>query len=196
MMLCGVIAAGLTYREMRTQRLLHEPVRLFKIDLSQQSAWQSAPLPLYQNGQHIIFLSASAPVTPSPSLQSQGRSVEAFSGRLEVVVEDASGKMASQAMTHPTKAGWKKQDGLVWFECDTLNVSEITSSDWRISMRVVEADPHFERKLAELILIPPHPEEFTPYLERESYKLFASGLLLVCGFLVFIFGGRFFSGSK
>ena len=106
MMLFGLVGAGLSYRSMREQRLLHEPLRVFRLDPSSASAWQFAPLRLYQNGPHAVVFSITAPDAATSALPDSN----AFGGTLDIVIEDPQGnvKLKLNAMQQKAQVGGLK----------------------------------------------------------------------------------------
>ncbi len=193
-MAAGIALAGITYREMRTQRVLHEPVRVCRMDLSKTSNWQTEPLSLFQTGTYTLWLSADNPRRQPGSNQSIPQAQQSgdiiYGGETEIVVERTDGQIALRTSLGTGAPGSDRQDGLVLFRIDSVIVDDPFSL-WRISARVALPDPQFSGKLAEIVIIPPGPTEFGPYVQRESYKLFAAGILIVAGFIITIFGGTF-----
>ncbi len=186
MMLLGLIGTGLTYRSMREQRLLHEPLRVFRLDPSTASSWQSSPLRVYQNGPHAVVFSVTAPdaaTSPHPD-------AHIFAGAIDVVIEDPEGNVRLNVNASSFQAGIMMPDRLVWFPLDTLRVEHVTSSEWRIQTRITSGDARFAGSRAEVVVVPPHPDAFAPYLVQASYRLYGAGIVLMLGFLLFILGGR------
>jgi hypothetical protein len=186
LMFLGVVGGALVYREMRAERVLHEEVHLLKFDPSAASQWMSAPLPLYQNGPHAVML----------ALSGAGETPEQFRGVLVVLVQDERGKTVMNTKAASFGEGEPRPGRVRWFALDTLVVKNIASSEWKIEARLLSGDPQFAGTLGELVVIPPGGSDFTPYLQRNAYKLYGAGLSIVLGFLVVIFGGRKSSGGQ
>lgn len=201
LMAAGIVFAGITYREMRTERILHETVRLCKSDLSRISDWHSEALPIYQSGKYALWLSADDPSGRSPNgnhteeAHLQRPAVRYF-GKAELVVEKPSGEIALRTSVGPSTKGTAATNRTVRFPIDSFDAVFVSSGHWTLSMRIVEEDPQFMGILANVVVIPPHADEFIPYVQRESYKLFGSGLLVVFGFTAAIFGGNMYSGRS
>jgi hypothetical protein len=193
MMFLGIAAAGFIYRDMRAERLLHEPLRVFRIDPSRDCAWQSSPISIFQNGAHAVVLSISDPGTGSAKAQSGAG--PPYKGAVEIVVENPRGNVALNARAADFPPGIVKPDRLLWYPVATLVVEGISGSEWKIQSRFTAGDPAFAGSLAEIIVIPPHPEEFVPYLEHAALRLYAAGGVLLLGFLVVVVGGRYASSK-
>jgi hypothetical protein len=188
MMIFGMINAGLTYRDMRTQRLLNETVSLMKLDLTQPSSWQSAPLPLYETGDHPVYLAGEQVFTRVSHTKEQSLDSIFFAGRVDITVEDPTGeKVFEKALSGILKA-IPKASGMMWIVIDTLHLPNIGNGEWKLNARVAVADTSV-RTLTEILVVPPHAAEFSDYVSEETPKLFGMGILIIAGFCTTVFGG-------
>ncbi|GEM_PF-4870525 len=189
----GIVFAGITYRDMRAERAVHELLRVCRTNLSRTSGWQVEPLPIFLNGTYALWLSADNPSPPNRDSRSIGTTASPpaiiYEGQAEIIVERPQGNIVLRSSLGPGVRGTETPDRLIWFQIDSLLVTD-SSAQSRISMRVVRPDSQFAGKLAEIVVIPPHAGEFGEVLQKGSYKLFTAGILIVAGFMITIFGGN------
>lgn len=187
MMIIGMVYAGLTYRDMREQRVLNEPVSLMKFSLAESTPWQTVTLPLYQTGDHGLYIGGERSFK---NISTQEHPVDSilFPARFDVVVEDPLGeKIINKSLTGVLRE-IPKASGMTWIVIDTLHLPNIGSGDWKLSARVAVADTTVHT-LSELLLIPPHSAEFNDYVGEQTPKLFSMGILIIAGFCATVFGG-------
>ena len=185
----GVTNAGLTYRDMRIQRLLHEPIQLMKIDLAYRSRWQSVSVPFYQTGNYVLYLRLPYHQSDTTSNSLPKQQQYFFKGNLRIDVEDDLGKIISQPRISGTLQGMVRSDHLLWVAIDTILINELPGSNWKIQVQVNDSDTSFNSQFADLTIIPPEAAEFLPYIEQEAPKLFLMGAFIILGFVTIVAGG-------
>jgi hypothetical protein len=124
------------------------------------------------------------------ALSGRGDTPSQYHGAIGVTVEDPGGVAIMNIKVSSFGKGIANPGNVWWFPLDTFVVKEISPGEWKMHVRLLSGDPQFARSLAELVIIPPGQDEFTPYLQNNAYKLYGAGFCIVLGFVVVIFGSR------
>ena len=188
-MVYGIITAGLTYRDMRIQRLLHEPIEVMKIDLSYRSRWQSVSLPLYQQGKYRLYLRLSYPGAVASADTLRRQRPFPFKGGVRFSVEDDKGSVITRPHVEDSLTGSVRQDQLLWVLLDTLRVDQLPDHEWKIQSQVVDSDLLQSGRFADVLLVPPEAAEFLPYVQGEAPKLYMMAVVIMFGFITLLAGG-------
>ena len=187
MMIGGMAAAGLTYRDMKEQNLLHARTDALQFDLAQSSGWKTATFGLYQEGNHVLFLSATD-TSASPSSGDDGLEAET-NGQLEAFIYGPSGQEFLHKWYPFEPVHLRRDRGAAWAALDTLKIGETFSGVWTLRARVTHPAAKMGPSPAEVFILPPQKYEIGRYLSGELFRVIGFGVAMMAGFSLMVVGG-------
>jgi hypothetical protein len=188
-MLFGIIGAGITYRVMATENLLHAKTGIITLNLSDTSDWKSEKFSLYQTGNYLLVLTTvnnfSAPYI--------GDSTEPlsphYSGQLDVEVVHPSGATLLSKHFAGHSFSLNVPYNMSWAVLDTLHITEPFDGTWGIKAHVAVADTAFTRTTSQLFIFPPQKYDIGWYLYGKTFQLVGFALLILVGFILLFVTG-------
>lgn len=189
LMAYGVINTGVVYREMRKERVLHEPISIMKLDLSNKMRWETSYVPIYREGNHVIYFTISETKTDSVKMIDQIHEQFSFGGELRLVVENPAGEVIKEARLPQNSLAIIRPDHMLWVIIDTLHITHVLPGELKIQVQMAEPDKKYFGRIAELLITPPHAAEFAPYVQRKSSELYGMGIFILAGFSTIVIGG-------
>jgi hypothetical protein len=183
----GVAGTGLTYRDMKTQNILHARTGIIQLNLGKQSEWDKETFAFYQPGDHVLYLT-TVDAFSKPHGTELKRDVS-YNGTIEVIINTPSGGEYLHQHITSDSTHLIKPNNLERMVLDTLHISEPFSGIWSISSRVVKPDTNFSKTLSEIFVMPPQKYDIGWYLYNQTFKLVGWGLLMLVGFGIIVLGG-------
>jgi hypothetical protein len=189
LMLAGIIGAGVTYRDMATENLLHAKTGIVTLKLSDTSDWKTEKFSLYQSGNHLLVLTTvnnfSMPYIADTLPEPSGR----FHGKIEVRISQPSGAMLLNKVYSGNTLSLNVPYNMSWSVLDTLHIGEPFEGTWSIKARVGSADTAFSRTTSEVFIFPPQKYDIGWYLYDKTFQLMGFALLILIGFILLFVSG-------
>lgn len=190
-MVVGIVGAGLTYRDMATENLLHAKTGIITLKLSDTSDWKSEKFSLYQPGKYLLVLTTvnnfSKPYLTDTLEQLSPR----YTGNLDVEVVQPSGALLLSKQFTRNSLSLNVPYNMSWTVLDTLQIDEPFDGTWSIKGRVATADTSFARTTSQLFLFPPQKYDIGWYLYGKTFQLVGFALMILVGFITLFISGRF-----
>lgn len=177
MLVGGVVGAGIIYRDMKTENLMHARSGIVSLELTRISGWKTSPFAPYRVGTLLLcvtFDSAKPAPASAPEIQIE-YSIREPGGRT-VIHGTWPGRMPEQSTSNS------------WIAIDSVNIPDQTEASWSVGARVVKPDPSSVHPRAEVFVMPPQKYEIGSYLSGEMSKLVAMGILVILGFVLIVGG--------
>src|SRR5438128_1408893 len=96
MMVGGMTASGLKYREMKLQRHLHDRLCSIKLNLSEVSDWKTESFSVYRTGDHILYLTTVNAFGRQAIADSAAQPNPRYHGEFDVAIFDPSDQIFFQ----------------------------------------------------------------------------------------------------
>lgn len=188
MMMTGVAGTGITFRDMRLERHLHDAVSVVRFSLAASAKNESRPFSLAKEGIYTLHV-ATIPIA-SPPRSEKGPSSLPFHGNVQYAIVDTNGRTrhagsVESGATMSISAGTR-----VWSALDTLYIPLNSGERFQLHADVTRIDSSFRSTLSEIILMPPDVEEIAGLVRSGAYILAGMGLLIIGGFCLTLFGGH------
>ena len=188
-MMGGMAGAGITFREMRLQRHLHDRLVGVPLKLSEESDWHHAPFSVYEEGTHILYL-ATTNTLGKKSVVDSTRTMVRYQGGFYIALSDSHNRTLysnhfdgnTMSLTVPVTTSWITLDSI------RLRVND--GEQLRLGVSNNFPDTAFSHTFSEIVLMPPNADEITGYLRGMSYALVGMGAITFIGFCVTLYGGR------
>jgi len=185
MLLFGMVSAGVTFKEMRRQRHLHDRLCGVKLRLSEQSNWQTGLFAIYERGSHTLYLS---------TLNAQGKPLTIDT--MNTIYSEHNGEIEARIINPQNTMIWSKQILLPllhvqagWSFLDSINISHVLEGEWKLEVRVTQPDVSNAKLFSELVLMPPQILNIGSYIHEQSLTLIFMGALMFTGFCTIVLGG-------
>ncbi len=185
----GMAGAGWTYRDMKTQNILHARQGSLQLNLGYKPFTEEETFAFYQAGEHIIYLTTADPFSKPRGNVPKEDSL--FSGILNVTVTDPSGKEYYKKDIVSDSLRVIQPNSVEWIPIDTLQVREPFEGIWKITAHVVKPDSNFSDSFTEMFIMPPQHYNIGMYLYGQTFKLIGWALLMLVGFVTIVVGGFF-----
>jgi len=188
----GVAGAGLTYRDITTENLMHATMANVRVPFADTAASASARFLPYREGVYTLYLSSAGPDL------SQGRddarcgadsliaSFLNYGGLVDILITDPGDRVAlGRSLSAP--AAPPEDNG--WIPVDTLRISP-GEHQWTLGVYVCPDGSPPPRCGMEFFLLPPQRYEIGTYLAGGVMRMVGFGGLMLAGFLMIVFAGR------
>ncbi len=198
----GTIGAGLTYRSMRTENLVHARTEDLAVPFADSAVSVSARFQPYAAGLHLIYLaSGPAPGTGSGAGRNarSGRDCpdETFSrdltlldGIIDITVADAGAQVLLSRSVGPGDAAQFPRDRNGWVLVDSVMIPATRDSAWTLGLSYCPGTSGTPSCPWVVFLLPPQELEIGGFLGDRVKLLLSFGGLMVAGFFLIVTGGR------
>jgi hypothetical protein len=171
LMVGGIVAAGLTYRDMRAENLFHSRTTSIELRLDSASGWESTSFSVYRPGVHLLILRML-----------NGTIDSTFSGTIDVRIADPTGvEFLTKRIDHIAF-----QQSADWTTLAVATFSGSTDGVWTLQARVSQPDER--RGAADVFILPPQRYDIEAYLYAQTIKLIVFGVAAMLGFGLIVLG--------
>jgi hypothetical protein len=195
LLVAGVAGSGLTYRDIRTENLLHAKMAPILIPFADTPASASANFLPYRGGVYSIYISGQDPEggAPPPAAgcapESLPASLRDYEGVVDILVRDPRGDIVINRRISPGEAFPMVKDSHGWISVDTLSLGT-DERQWTLGVSVrPEGSPRPECGMS-LFILPPQRYDIGAYLADGIVRLVAFGACMFIGFALIVFSGR------
>lgn len=188
MMMTGVAGTGITFRDMRLERHLHDAVSVVRFSLAASAKNESRPFSLAKEGVYTLHV-ATTPIASSPRSEKSTSSL-LFRGKVHYAIVDTNGRTRHSGSVDSGATMIVSVGTPVWSALDTLYIPLNAGERFRLHADVSGADSSFRSTSSQIILMPPGVEEIAGSVRSGAYILAGMGLLIIGGFCLTFFGGH------
>jgi hypothetical protein len=176
----GIGAAGLLYRDMKSETLKHARTGDIALSLAEASGWKNSACSLFRSGTHSVVLT----LTPRPGVRQPPAE---YTGALDVEVSFPDGRMALQRSVQPKGIALPIPDSGMSVVLATFDVAEPTEESWTVRARVAAPNSVFAAVDAEISVLPPQIYEIGSYIADRIYLLIGLGVVALSGFGIIVY---------
>ncbi len=186
----GVIGAGLTYRSMKTENLMHARTGGVSVPFGEASAPASARFQPYRAGAYRLYL-ASRPVPGSGCVgDSLPAGLREFDGIIDVLITDPSGTIVLNRTYGPWNDPVPPATGQGWILLDSMVIDTALEQPWTNEVYGCPTTTFSPSCPWEIFLLPPQEVEIGEYLRDRMVLLVVFGGIMLLGFVMIVAGGR------
>jgi hypothetical protein len=178
----GIGGAGLTYRDIATESLLHARTGIIVLELGTPVSQKNERFNIYQTGAHTVYL----------TLRQDRSGFNMRKSALDLLVANPSNQvLLSQRIMLDTALPAPR----ALLPLTSFIVSEPFEGMWKITAGLTGGTPALDDDSCEVGILPPQRYPIGDYLERQMYWFAGFALIAFTGFLLLFGSGKWQRGK-
>lgn len=191
----GVVGAGLIYRDIRTENLIHAKMAMIRIPFSDTSSSASGGFLPFREGLYTLYLSPSGPDIPpgsDPGRCATGAVLDGlmnYDGAVDVIITDPEERVRINRSISGEKFPSSSPGDNGWIFIDTIRITP-GETQWTLGVYVCPADSSPPACEMNLFLLPPQRYDIGAYVADGITRVVGFAGLMLTGFIMIVLAGR------
>lgn len=186
----GTVGAGLTYRSMRTENLIHARTGVLSVPFADTPAAVSTRFQPYRDGVYRVYFALPASGADGCSSESLALDLARLDGIIDIAVWEPDGRVVLARSVGPGDAAEFRPGETGWILLDSVTVPAAPESSWIFELSYCPGTPFAPTCPWTAFLLPPQQFDIGEFLREGITLLLVFGGVMFSGFILIVAGGR------